>query len=256
MAEEVIEVEYLPTPARPLLVKLLDNRQQEVSFLVKHQKLHSDICCLAVMKLMNQCCSRLHCVVYRVEIIQGASFVEFVPDCLPLSHFTNVLPHYWNGISLAQFVSNKNQFLASYVGVFLSGYLLELADRQDNNFLVTKDGCLFHIDLDYSFGAFPPHESKLNALFSIPFATLSWDILATIQYPSETWQEALTRLKKEIAACWLILKSDEEFVGAVVGCGVKPTKFLLPEDRMADLVDYMFGNLYNRARSFCHQFLV
>jgi len=102
-------------------------------------------------------------VLYRVlQAGVRTSVIEAVPGCSPVRSFhdrhSKVLlamfgDAWWQG-DLNDWVPSA-PLLASAAAAFTTAYVLDVADRHQDNMLVTREGRLFNIDFGYLFGEHP-----------------------------------------------------------------------------------------------------
>ncbi|CAF0750751.1 unnamed protein product [Didymodactylos carnosus] len=212
---EIKEPSFIPSAGKPLKFNVYDREKNKKCVIYKHgDELEQDALVIAVMKEMN-CIFKeesvdAEAVLYEVlPIDKTEGLIECVENAHPFLEFVKAKngTASKNGEStddLKQFIEKRPEgranLLRSFLGFVVSGILLRLADRHDDNILITDDGKILHIDFGKAFGQLTKLERLLSLFMDIPNSPFSEDVFIAIignddeEQTSKLWEEIKDRI--------------------------------------------------------------
>ncbi|KAI3387239.1 hypothetical protein SNEBB_002653 [Seison nebaliae] len=159
---KIDEVEVINSANIPFKLPFILNNSEQFNVLYKSgDDMRQDQLVLQIIGLVDRLLLDqgldLKLTVYRcISTDREEGFVEFISSKALAEFPDGTLVNYIN--SLHDNNSNvMNNYISSCAGYGLVTYLLLVGDRNLDNILITKDGCLFHIDYGYILG----HDPKI-----------------------------------------------------------------------------------------------
>lgn len=164
---DVDNIRIIDSKTRPMIIPCkYDGSEKRKLIMLKPEDVRKEECIMQIIRLMA----------YFLKIDEGEDFyiktynilpissqygyIEFVEDAYTLysireeykftiqNFIMEINPH----IDIYEF---KNRFTRSCAAYCVITYLLGVGDRHLDNILITKDGCVFHIDYAYILGSDP-----------------------------------------------------------------------------------------------------
>ncbi|CAF0829009.1 unnamed protein product [Adineta steineri] len=216
---ELRDGSIIPSKGKPLKFTVLDREGNTKVCIYKHgDELLQDAMCVAVMKEMNAIFKEenvdAEVVLYEVlPVDKSEGLIECVENAHPFIEFKKTASDNKDAISssdaLKTFIEKsperKGNLFRTFLGFVVSGIVLQLSDRHDDNIMITEDGKILHIDFGCAFGQQTKLERLLGIFMDIPHSPFSEDVfIAMIGHESDN--EIITQLwqtiKEHIWACF------------------------------------------------------
>ncbi|UJR14087.1 hypothetical protein I4U23_001083 [Adineta vaga] len=209
VVKEVRDGSFIPSKGKPLKFTVVSEDNQTKTCIYKHgDELLQDALCVSTMKEINS--------IFEEENIDAeVVFYEVLPvdktegliECVENAHsFREFTMADENNISkssdaLKQFVEQsperRKNLVRTFLGFVISGIVFDLADRHDDNIMITDDGKILHIDFGCAFGQKTKLERLLGLFMDIPSSPFSEDVFIAI-IGREDDSEMITKLWQTI----------------------------------------------------------
>ncbi|CAF0893444.1 unnamed protein product [Adineta ricciae] len=269
---EVRDDSIIPSKGKPLKFTAVDQEGNTKTCIYKHgDDLLQDAICVAVMKEMNQIFVEenvnAEVVLYEVlPVDKNEGLIECVENAHPFIEFKTADDSTTDALRsfIEKSPERKGNLLRTFLGFVLSGIVLQLADRHDDNIMITEDGKILHIDFGCAFGQKTKLEKLLGLFMDIPHSPFSEDVfIAMIGHESndeiitQLWQS----LKEHLWSCFNALRihknrfkplGEEKFEQLYDKLMVGLTDNDARDAFYAEL-DKCYNNRFNAARAFYYK---
>lgn len=206
---ELRDGSFIPSKGKPLKFTAVNREGETKICIYKHgDELLQDAICVAVMKEMNSIFKEenvdAEVVLYEVlPVDKTEGMIECVENAHPFLEFKTATENKDSTSSdaLKTFIEKsperKQNLFRTFLGFVVSGIVLRLADRHDDNIMITDDGKILHIDFGCAFGQKTKLEKLLGIFMDIPHSPFSEDVfIAMIGHESDA--EVITQLWQSI----------------------------------------------------------
>ncbi|CAF1477684.1 unnamed protein product [Adineta steineri] len=188
IVNELCDGSFITSKGKPMKFTVIDQCGKRKTCIYKHgDELLQDALCLAAMKEMNTIFKEeyinVEIVTYEVfPVDETEGLIECVENVHPFLEFKNADDdkNSKSSDALKQFIEQsadrKINLYRTFLGFVISGIVLKLADRHDDNIMITDDGKILHIDFGCAFGQKTKLERLLGLFMDIPSSPFSEDV--------------------------------------------------------------------------------
>jgi len=272
VVNELRDGSFIPSKGKPLKFTVVDKAGNSKVCIYKHgDELLQDALCVSVMKEMNHIFEEekidAEVVLYEVlPVDKTEGLIECVENAHPFLEFKNVGKEKESKSSgaLKDFIDQsperKKNLFRTFLGFVISGIVLELADRHDDNIMITDEGKILHIDFGCAFGQKTKLERLLGLFMHIPNSPFSEDVFIAIIGKEEN-NEVITKLWQSIKdRLWLCFNAIRIHKNRFKPIGEETYKHFherlmigLTDDEARKALDAVvekcYDNLFNAARA-------